>query len=317
MLQVCYVTNYSNTKAPGGDPQASIMDAEGNKSPIAAVAMVGMGFGGLVSLPNGLWYNYPFVYFMVFAQPNDPNIDDFVLQTNAVLDSGGKKAVPGVCIACHGGTYNGTVHGVSKARFLPFDQGTFLYDQSNASFSEGAQFDVFRKLNQVARAVDTEGPTFSLDPGFSDVTSQTILDLINGWYDWCNGVNVQGCFPDETNHPFVPGGVGACTTTGPATCGWDTANLAGVYRFGPRQLCRTCHIAHSDVFNVENFASFSESATRACSDINSDFMPFAEVPFNRLWAPAVSIPPYGVIPNFTQLFMYLALSDAGDKCTFK
>src|SRR5271170_7297324 len=67
----------------------------------------------------------PVVAFLVFAQPDDANGDTFVPQTTAILDSQGQKAVPGVCMACHGGSYTLATHTVSDARFLPFDTTPF------------------------------------------------------------------------------------------------------------------------------------------------------------------------------------------------
>src|ERR1017187_9891037 len=102
LFNVCYVANYSDgSLAAGGDPQTSIRNAENNTNPIAVVAMVGLNFPPNLTSPT--WINDPSVEFIVFTPPTtgDP-IDDFVPNTQALLDSEGAKAVPGVCIACHG-----------------------------------------------------------------------------------------------------------------------------------------------------------------------------------------------------------------------
>jgi hypothetical protein len=156
--------------------------------------MVGITFQ--IQLPFGppIWFNSPNVYFIVFTPPSqkDSNIDDFVPNTEALLDTDGAKAVPGVCIACHGGTYNaaGAPHNVSGARFLPFDTPSFLYDQVNARFSATSQNEAFRTLNIIARNTDTDGsgpPALAPGQVCSSITCQTIRDLIDGWYSWCGG----------------------------------------------------------------------------------------------------------------------------------
>ena len=224
VINVCYVANYSDASGgPGGDPQTSVTNAETNTSPIAAVAMVNISqqipfFLGFP--PQFLWLNAPFVEFIVFTPPakGDP-IDAFVPNPEAVLDSEGAKAVPGVCIACHGGTYSIVTHNVSGARFLPFDTPSFLYDQVNNTFSEASQSAQFRTLNIIAKNASTDGGF-----GFANsLTSQTVRDLVDGWYSWCGGVDSinPNCSIDDVNHTFIPSGT--CTSAdAPATCGWNT-----------------------------------------------------------------------------------------------
>ena len=281
----CYVANYSDTSGkPGGNPEVAIANAEQNNSPIAAVAMIG--------------YNSPTthtssVYFLVFVPPPvSSGIDDFVPSTNANLDSQGKKDVPGVCMACHGGSYSTSTQGlssVSNAQFLPFDTPSFLYDQVNTDFSEAAQSETFRQLNSVVRTIDF-GVT-----GSSQVTSQTTTDLIDGWYSWCGGVGKAGCSIDDVNHPFIPSAT--CTSpTEPATCGWNggtTDLLRGpAYQQGPRVECRTCHVAHSDQFNWQNYLAFvqqvqtvksGQAVGNVCRYLENYYMPLAQVPYDRLW----------------------------------
>lgn len=297
-VYVCYVANYSPTAKPGGDPQTSIVNAENNSNPIAAVAMVNIS--QQIPLPSRFppprfWRNIPYVAFIVFAQPGDPNIDDFVPNAEAVLDSEGPKAVPGVCIACHGGSYTaGMVHNMSgplMARFLPFDTPSFLFDQVNAPFSATSQSEQFRVLNIIAKNASTDGlgsilNTF-LPNSSNSITSQTVRDLVDGWYSWCGGVDRANCAIDEVNHTFIPSGApfGVCSSANsPATCGWNTGLNFLFYQQVPRSVCRTCHMAHSDRFNWQNFIYASGNAGSACSYVNSYAMPFAEVPYNRFWS---------------------------------
>ncbi len=281
VINVCYVANYSDaSRGPGGDPQTAITSAEQNKNPIAAVAMVGM----TVQVPfifTNAWGNFPNVYFIVFTPPSpkDSNIDDFVPNTEALLDTEGAKAVPGVCIACHGGTYGS--HNVSGARFLPFDTPSFLYDQVNAGFSATSQNEALKTLNIITRNIDTDGQAPSQVCG--SITCQTIRDMIDGWYSWCGGVGTTGCNIDDVSHPFIPSA--NCTNdSAPATCGWSANGLNALfYQQVPRVVCRTCHVAHSDVFNWQNYLKFVSFMPLVCSLVKSYFMPFAQVPYNRFW----------------------------------
>jgi len=207
---------------------------------------------------------------------------------NAVLDSEGAKAVPGVCIACHGGTYDATKHNMSAAaRFLPFDTPSFLYDTVNAQFSAPSQADTFRILNAIVRSSSTEGTAQKTSQGVTfqgAITSQTIRDLIDGWYSWCVGVDTKGCSIDDQNHRFIPSG-----TCGPnsVTCGWN--QNPDTYQQFPRVVCRTCHVAHSDIFNWEDytFVTRSTSLSQICTALSSYSMPFAQVPYNEFWTDTV------------------------------
>jgi hypothetical protein len=280
-INVCYVANYSPTGAPGGDPQTSIIDAENNSNPIAAVAMIDIT-NQILLFPFNVWVNAPYVEFIVFAQPNDPNIDDFVPKTEAILDSEGPKAVPGVCLACHGGSYSNTAHNMSgplMARFLPFDTPSFVFDQVNVPFSAASQSEQFRVLNTITKNASTDGGSLQANT----ITSQTVRDLVDGWYSWCGGVRQTNCAIDDVNHTFIPSAP-CLSASSPATCGWNTDFNFLFYQQVPRSVCRTCHVAHSDAFNWQNFNSASGEAGLACSVVSSYGMPFAEVPYNRFWS---------------------------------
>jgi len=304
-------------------------------NPIAVVAMINvtlqtpLGEGG----PRPIsWENVPLVSFVVFTAATvcttnkfgthchkDPKLDDFVPSLFAVLDSDGPKAVPGVCIACHGGTYDNASNTTAHARFLPFDTPSYLYDQVNAAFSATSQSEAFRKLNVIVRNASTEGtgvrppegkgPRHDVVQNDTMPTSQTIRDLIAGWYSWCGGVDRTAfggseCYIDDVFHLFIP--TGTCNDTvppTPATCGWTTAfansNPTGaqLYQQIPRVYCRTCHLAHADAFNWQNFVAFEQEVqetvtdpnppnqkiSRLCEFIDNYYMPLAQVPYDDFW----------------------------------
>ena len=224
----------------------------------------------LVSPVNGLftWINVPIVQFVVFAPSAFAphlNIDDFFPSTAAILDSEGAKAVPGVCMACHNGSDNGAHPSPTLGpRFLPFDTPSFLYDAANSGFSSDSQIEKFRILNEIVRDADTDGGALvgegSFFFGAPSITSQTIRDLIAGWYSWCGGVDHSGCKIDDVGHPFIP--TGACTSAGaPATCGWTDNGLYG--------------LAYQQISRVSAEAATSRSRTNSTcrTSWNSKHMP--------------------------------------------
>jgi hypothetical protein len=289
---VCYVANYSDaTNKPGGDPQTAIFNAENAHQTIAAVAMFGVNAGpSLLGNQPPSWINIPVVSFLVFAPANPqqqplPAADAFVLSTKAVLDDDGPKAVPGICMSCHNGSYNTGQHAVNGARFLPFDTASFLFDSKNAAFSRNAQAESFRTLNQLVRYIDTSGTAQFGTPAVNEFNSQTIRDLIDGWYSACGGVDTKGCKIDEDFHPFVPQATCAQDPSKPPfTCGWSVNFQTGYfYHVVPRVYCRTCHVANPSAFNWQSEQFAKQNPGAACGALNTHFMPFAEVPYNRFW----------------------------------
>jgi hypothetical protein len=289
----CYVENYSNSYHAGPladnntDPQQSIAAAALAKMPLIAVAMEVTAYPQYFREPQGRlvlrsWKfgDAAFIAYLTFIKTPYPLPE---------LDSEGRKAVPGMCMACHGGTYlrssATSLPRVVGANFLPFDTSSFLY-QSSGALTEVAQREVFRKLNALVQA--TQPPR------------RTVSDLVSGWYQWCGGVGTPNCFIDEVSHPFIPGDPATCTNStfcaqacssapgSEQTCGWwsgqpvNAMNKPGfdVRRFYTEvvgKLCRNCHVALSDRFNVQNFNEWTNRAYPSVAITHT--MPFAEVPY--------------------------------------
>ena len=315
----CYVTNFrvnlpntENGNLFSGTPdiQASISRAALNQKPVATVAME-VTFTpvlrnlGLSPFKKGITVVRSNVEFIAFDEtqggvPFSPPLDTNVGVTVQPNHPG--KASPGTCLACHGGHYVGSSDPggarVEGGNFLPFNTSTanFAYstDATLAQFSETAQRDAFRQLNQ-----------FVLD---TQPSVTTINDLVNGWYAWCGGVGTAGCFIDEVNNSFIPdlpSGGGACGTLigdrQTQTCGWATgtpvapyekpANLTHkVYQNVAAVYCRTCHVAMPGIKNVQQFNDWRgllgnthETPPLVQEFVTGNQMPFAEVPFNRYW----------------------------------
>jgi hypothetical protein len=312
--QVCYVTNFTNTTGqplPGQDSETAIGLAFGNLYPVATVAMLAVEPASF-SLQSPSVSNVAFIVFAPQKQnvgKEGPNAEDqFVPSRAAVLDkpdgslsdnNGTPKAVPGVCMTCHGGNYDPQKNTVDDARFLPFDTHSFVYGtpffyiKSEAGqFTEGGQGEAFRKLNAIVRDADVS----SSNP----VTSSAITDMIDGWYQWCGGFATPGCHIDEVNHLFIPGSspnpggppISCVSNSDPVTCGWaDNSYREIAYQFFPRNVCRTCHLANADRFNWQNYNNVIAgggygSICGYLSGSGSPAMPFAQVPFNNFWSNA-------------------------------
>ncbi len=277
----CYVSNYgAGTTTFGSDPQTAIANAAANTGRIATVAMV---YSQSKLVRVGGTRPPPIVEFFVFNNTLNGDGDDGSLLEAAILDSQGPKAVPGVCIACHGGNYVGSpTHNVQTANFLPFDAPSFIYSTANTRLLESAQRDTIRQLNGF---VQTAAPR------------PTIPQLITGWYGWCGGVGTKGCYVDDVGHPFYPNA--ACNTASTdfssETCGWPATwggqQAQSVYQHVPRVYCRTCHVAQSNFLNVQSFRDWTAQVSTIQSYVLAsqasppglNYMPFAAVPYNGLW----------------------------------
>ncbi|MEQ9499639.1 MAG: hypothetical protein RIT81_22320 [Deltaproteobacteria bacterium] len=243
----CYVTNYGdpNVSPPGqpgpGDPQGPALAATIARNDDGLVATVAMEYR-----PNDALNR---VTFFAFA-PDGTRLG------GVELDSEGVKGIPGACLSCHGGFYEGGTHSVTGAHFLPFDVDNFAYS-TKVGYRLVDQQDDFRALNKVA--VDT-GPT------------PAITELVNGWYD--NNLGTNG--PDQDTD-WMP-------------AGWSSQDV--VYREVVKPYCRGCHVALEDpalsaTRNKPDFATFAEFDSyayaiqqRVCAERD---MPHAEVTRRRFF----------------------------------
>lgn len=198
-----------NHPGPDGSRQAevdSVLDQA--RQGLKQVACVGMEWTATPGA-NG---DRPFTKFVTFGP-------DGGLLTSVNLDGRGEKYLPGVCVACHGGsTYAGRFPANAGASphlgstFLPFDAGNFRFG-SAAGLREADQQAALHRLNQLVRATEP-GPDTPL------------TRLIDGWYP--NGTTVQ-------RQDYVPPAWITHATTVP---GADR-----LYREVVGASCRTCHVA--------------------------------------------------------------------------
>ena len=178
-----------------------------------------------------------------------------VLQTQAALDSEGLKNVPGICLACHGGTYSTATHTVSGASFLPFNLKSFKY--SNVpGLSRASQEQSFRRLNAMIRS--------TRPPGFD-----AISDFIDGMYR-----------PQTVNTP------GAVARDDYVPSGWS--GNPNLYNGVIRPYCTGCHLALGPSRDLD-FTQLSQVLAKKANGTLQPFicstrsMPHSEVAFNHFW----------------------------------
>ena len=294
----CYVSNFSNAPPNPGpvfdknvDPKTSAGLAILGHGPIATVAMevtavpVGVPAGPGGGVKPVLGFKFGDVKFLAYDQDGNPF-------GNPALDSEGFKAIPGLCMSCHGGAYVPSVlrggPAVKSGNFLPFDTLNLILPAENLpdALRPDASDNVFRRLNGFVKSTPTR---------------QTITDLIDGWYAWCGGIGNPKCYIDNRNHPFIPSAackIGTGDDESTQTCGWATGKpvtsatnpktsfpIPVFYTEVVAKYCRTCHVALSDHFNVQNFHQFASDPFRRLPNSVSlqHHMPFAEVPYLLYW----------------------------------
>lgn len=258
----CYVSNYGQ---PPFDPIGMVEnplwpDLEGavnqavvaglpNHAPVIPFATVAM-----VSNPNGVGPNGDKVTFYVFDGKG--NLINF-----AALDGEGKKSVPRMCMACHGGSYApstaSTPASATGAFFLPFDTGSFKYDPS---LTEDQQQEAFRQLNTAVLATNP---------------SPAIVEFINGSYCSSAG-NPTISDPTSPSCRNQVGNAGSTTFDGFVPAGWN--GQSNLYNGVVKKYCRMCHLAGVPAFNShQDFVNTATEIENFVCEIGD--MPHAEVPF--------------------------------------
>lgn len=254
----CYVSNYGqppfdamhgveNSQWP--DLAGAVSQAVNHASfvPFATVAMV--------SNPNGVGPNGDKVTFYVFDGTG-------TLINFAALDGEGKKSVPRMCMACHGGSYApstaSTPASATGAFFLPFDTGSFKYDPS---LTEDQQQEAFRQLNTAVLAAANPSPA--------------IVEFINGSYCSSAG-NPTISDPTSPSCRNQVGNAGSTTFDGFVPAGWN--GQFNLYNGVVKKYCRMCHLAGAPAFN--SYQDFVGTATTIEDFVcGKGDMPHAEVPF--------------------------------------
>jgi hypothetical protein len=167
----------------------------------------------------------------------------------ADLDGNGQKAVPNLCVICHGVTkFTGAAD--VGAQFLPFDLSSFQYSPTESRASQEAQF---KALNLKI-----------LDSNASTATQA----LIQAWY--------------KDPAPAAPP-LSAATQDSDAIPG-NWGGPSDLYLRVVKPACRMCHVtrpANKDFSTMANFQANAQVAhDRLCGDWT---MPNAKVTYQRFW----------------------------------
>lgn len=224
----CYVKNYGDATDGLADTVDALDDTIDGVDNFATVAMDYFPTAGSNK-----------VRFYTYNAANN-------LITEAELDSQGDKQIPGLCMSCHGGSYNSTTNTVTGAKFLPFDMDAFDYAGA-APWRRHDQEEAFRKLNSMIR---------DSSPGASSTA------LINGWYGATGGVNTVNA---EQDSDWVP-------------TAWSSEEV--LYSKVVKPFCRTCHVSVG--FPMDTPAQFKAyNVKNAVCD--NRYMPHAEVTRKSFW----------------------------------
>ncbi len=242
-----YVTNYANL--------------EDARRGVSAVATVCMDYSLRADLTGGL---HRHTRFYVYAGNFDQE-----LGRAADLDRAGFKAVPGLCISCHGGSrYEPTIpafHGTTGppdflpidrraipgsggdlgSRFLPFDLESYTFHPK-----WGVEKNELARMN--AGVVKTQTT--------SDGHQTDITKLILGWYG-----GAPNASPESFDAAFIP----------PS---WSKPGLYGAFKIG----CRGCHISRDDAPGLQfsNQASFTSYGLPLCTSLE---MPHSQRTWSSFW----------------------------------
>ncbi|MCC7359726.1 MAG: CSLREA domain-containing protein [Anaerolineales bacterium] len=227
----CYVVNHGlGAAAPA---ELAVRDTVAGARALPTVAMV---------------YNY-----LNEGNPNDVMFYIYdvagALIQQVALDSEGDKAVPHLCLPCHGGDYDAANNAVSGASFLPFDAGSFFYS-GQPGYTRAGQEEPLRRLNAFV---------------YNSFPDPKIKALIDGWYGGLDAVYTP---TRKLNADYLP-----------AAFDGSDADRA-LYTEVARPYCRGCHVAQG--YALETPAQFDLSAFSSVYQAND--MPHAEVTAHNFWS---------------------------------
>ena len=290
-----FVENYNVTAIPGQTYTSLNLDAAIGRDSKWHVGTNAIEFS---DAPNG----HRFVKFYNFSATTG--------QRNLVanLDGFGEKAMPGICISCHGGRAdplnadnsfpNG---GNTRARLQPLNVDTFEFS-TQPGYARGDQEAALKTINQFVlctyvQLTSTANPEDACRPTVDSGTpnqwhyewynkwSGTAAEMIKAWYD-TNGDGV-GMESAALSNTYIPSG-------------WDnSAAERTLYQTVVAPYCRTCHIlrgagtAQNDI-DFMSFAKFQSYADRIKVHVlDRGNMPLALLPNQRFWADTAAVEQLG------------------------
>lgn len=230
----------------------------------------------------------------------------------ADLDGRGAKALPGLCVTCHGGNLPEDVPkaGDLDARFLPFDLNAFDYSESDPAYTRAAQESALKTMNlALLDAFPTDAMT----------------ELIQGWYAGsATSFASQQRINEQGNQKIARNRTRAKTQSGSGIHA-QTASVAGIFVPSERSpilnrttqrtdfvpdgwrgdheelyteivapYCRGCHITRAgalDWSTHSDFVAYAGSEVNLIKDrvcnAETDTMPNAKATYQNMWLSSV------------------------------
>ena len=224
-----YVTNY-----------ATLEDA---RRGVGSIATVCMDYSLRADLTGGLHRHTRFYVYKENTIDTGGIVN--VRVNSADLDRAGPKAVPGLCITCHGGSrFRDGDSGNLGSRFLPFDLEGYTFHPK-----WGLQKTELARMNTAV---------LKTMPG--EVGTAAITKVILGWYGGLPTIS-----PENFNAAYMPPD-------------WTTPSLYTAFKTG----CRVCHISRDDSpsrqFGTE--ADFGYYQGALCTGL---YMPHTQRVWSALW----------------------------------
>ena len=218
-----------------------------------------------------------FAKFYTFkADTNDASVDEARIST-VDLDGRGNKAMPGVCIVCHGGDNHamedngefsnaGNTH--SKLQILEPD--TFDFAEL-AGFTRADQEATIKQINEM---ILSTYPTVQVE---GEWNSAFAIELVEGWYGG------SGLPEAEFDGEYVPVGWRPDPDTGSPPAGADELFLKVV-----KPSCLVCHSKRGTDLRADiNFSTYNDFIAYAEKIeeyvYEAGIMPLALLPYNNFW----------------------------------
>lgn len=287
------VENYAVAPAANYGYSSFNLDAAVARDPRWHVSTNAIEFSPATCITGDITGCGPFVKFAKFYTFH-PTTGARLLEAN--LDGRGNKAMPGICISCHGGR----AYPLTPATGSPTDKALFPVIGFTASKKRG---DVEAHL----QPFDVNSFSFSTVPGYTRADQEANLKTINQMVlctypkastetaieNNCRRNVVSGEWsgkPAATIIREAYGGNGLPKLTFSDTfvpTGW--AGQETLYNDVVVSACRTCHILRGtgtmDELNFDSYASFSGYADQIKGHvIDRGNMPLAKIVYERLWS---------------------------------
>jgi len=179
----------------------------------------------------------------------------------ATLDYMGERPLPGICMNCHGGTYDASKHLVQGARFLPVNVLEVKYPDA-VPYTKADQNETFRSGHDLIYRTDgTAGGGVLLTPAQRE------------WLRALYGVRDPGAATIPPGSPAGPAGIPS---------GWVRAG--DIYRYVISPYCAGCHNALSETNNpVASWKGFKMKWDSQKATIDNFSMPHSQATLAKFW----------------------------------